>query len=201
MDFIPSKRAPRRLWLQNLSDQITTEGPKAGMTAGEASALKTIVDAHAAKMDATDAAQAALEGARETESQSTGIPEIRAAVRRLKTNTAYPGSGVEGTLQLRGPESSFDPATFKPTCKASLSGGQIRIDFVKSEADGVVVYCRLRGSPGWNKLGIDTSTPYFDTNPPAQPSVPETREYQVRAILDDQEIGQMSDIVSLVIGG
>ncbi|MFM2168541.1 MAG: hypothetical protein RIS79_2912 [Verrucomicrobiota bacterium] len=72
---------------------------------------------------------------------------------------------------------------------------------MKSEADGVVVYCRLRGSPGWNKLGIDTSTPYFDTNPPAQAGVPETRAYQVRAILDDQEIGQMSDIVSLVIGG
>jgi hypothetical protein len=201
MDYIPTKRAPRRLWLQNLSDQLVTEGPKAGMTAGEATALKTIVDAHIAKMDATDAAQAALDGARETEAQSTAIADIRTAVRRLKTNSAYTGSGVEGTLQLRGPESGFEPGTFKPTSKVSISGGQIRIDFTKGEADGVVVYCRLRGSPGWNKLGIDTASPYFDTNPPATPGVPETREYMVRAILDDVEIGQPSDIISLVFGG
>ena len=201
MDYIPTKRAPRRLWLQNLSDQITVEGPKAGMTAGEASALKTIVDDHIAKMDATDAAQTALDGARETESQSTAIGEIRTAVRRLKTNPTYPGSGVEGTLQLRGPESGFDPVTFKPGCKVSIVGGQIRIDFTKGEADGVVVYCRLRGTNGWNKLGIDTASPYFDTNPPAQPNVPETREYMLRAILDDVEIGQPSDIISIVIGG
>jgi len=31
--------------------------------------------------------------------------------------------------------------------------------------------------------------------------VPETREYMVRAILDDVEIGQPSDIISLVFGG
>lgn len=201
MDYIPTKRAPRRLWLQNLSDQIAVEGPKAGMTAGEATALKTVVDAHTAKMDATDAAQAALEGARETESQSNAITEIRTIVRRLKTNAAYPGSGVEGTLQLRGPDSGFDPVSFKPTCKVSIVGGQIRIEFTKGEADGVVVYCRLRGSPGWTKLGIDTSSPYFDTNPPAQAGAAETREYQVRAILDDVEIGQPSDIVNIVIGG
>ena len=64
-----------------------------------------------------------------------------------------------------------------------------------------MVYCRLRGSTGWNKLGIDTSSPYYDTHPLATPGVAETREYMLRAILDDVEIGQPSDIISIVIGG
>jgi hypothetical protein len=201
MDYIPTKRAPRRLWLQNFSDNLTAEAVKMGLPAPDATALKAVVDAHIAKLAATDDAQAALDGARETESQSGAIDEIRTAVRRMKTLTGYPGSGSEGVLKLRGPESGFDPATFKPVLKVSIVGGQIRIDFTKGEADGVVVYSRLRGSPGWEKLGIDLSSPYYDTRPLAQAGVPEAREYMGRIILDDTETGQPSDIVSLTFGG
>jgi hypothetical protein len=199
MDFIPSKRDPRRRWLQNLADMIETEGPKAGMTPAEIAALKALAESHGAKMDATNAAQAALDGARETESQSDAIPQIRAAVRRLKTNPSYPGSGVEGTLQLRGGASSFDENTFKPELKVSVVGGQVKLDFTKGEADGVVVYARVRGTTGWTKLGIDTAAPYYDTRPLPAGSTSETREYMVRAILDDIEIGVESDIVSIIV--
>lgn len=178
---------------------IETEGPKAGMTPAEIAALKALAESHGAKMDATNAAQAALDGARETESQSDAIPQIRAAVRRLKTNPSYPGSGVEGTLQLRGGASSFDENTFKPELKVSVVGGQVKLDFTKGEADGVVVYARVRGTTGWTKLGIDTAAPYYDTRPLPAGSTSETREYMVRAILDDIEIGVESDIVSIIV--
>ncbi|MFN0078153.1 MAG: hypothetical protein ACKVY0_16990 [Prosthecobacter sp.] len=201
MDFIPPKRAPRLLWLDNLSQHLTAEAVKMGYPPASATALKTTVDAHISKMRATDDAQAALDGARAIEAQSGTIAAIRLAVRNMKTLPDYPASGSEGVLQLRGPGSGFDANTFKPEIKLSIVGGQIRFDFTKGEADGVVIYCRLRGSAVWNKLGIDLSSPYYDTNPLAQPGVAEVREYMARAILDDVEIGLPSDIASLTFGG
>jgi hypothetical protein len=202
-DFIPRKRAERYLWWKNLYDQIDVEGLKIGLTAPEITAAKDTAADMIAKMDAVDAADAALKGARATEKTATVSDEaaIRLAIRNWKTRANYASSGVEGTLQLVGTGSDFDPNTFKSTVKLSIVGGQIKIDFTKSECDSVAVYCRLRGTTGWTKLGLDSLTPYYDTNPLANASVPETREYYVMGVIDDIEVGQPSDIVSIVFGG
>ena len=203
MDFIPRKRAQRLAWWQGISDNITVEGPKMGLTAPEIAAAKAVADDMIAKMAAVDAAQAALDGARAVEKTATAVndPAIRGHVRNWKTRPEYAGSGSEGVLQLRGTESTFDPGTFKTVLKVTVDGGQIKITFTKGETDGVVIYSRLRGSQGWTKLGLDTGSPYYDTRPLATPGVPETREYMARGVLDDEEIGLDSDIVSLTFGG
>ncbi len=43
--------------------------------------------------------------------------------------------------------------------------------------------------------------PFDDDSPLVQANVPETREYRVIGVLADREIGQPSDIVSVVFGG
>ncbi len=40
-----------------------------------------------------------------------------------------------------------------------------------------------------------------DDSPLAQPGTPETREYQAIGVLADKEVGQPSDIVSVLYGG
>ena len=65
MDFIPTKRANRYLWLKNLSDNVVAEAVKMGAPAPDATAAKAKADDIIAKMDATDAAVAAVDGARE----------------------------------------------------------------------------------------------------------------------------------------
>ena len=203
MDFIPNKRAQRYLWWKNLSDNITVEGPKFGLTGPEVTAAKAVADDMIAKMDATDAAQSALSGARESEKTATTADEaaIRAKVRNWKTLPGYAASGSEGVLKLKGTEAVFDPGSFKPALRISIEGGQIIVEFTKGGADAVVIYSRLRGTQGWTKLGVDTSSPYNDTRPLAQAGVPETREYMGRGYLDDEEIGLDSDIASIVFGG
>ena len=81
------------------------------------------------------------------------------------------------TCRRRSLNSGFDPATFKPALKLSIVDGQVRVNFTKGECDRVAVYCRERGTLGRTKLGIDTNSPYFDTKPLANPTVPEVREY------------------------
>jgi hypothetical protein len=43
--------------------------------------------------------------------------------------------------------------------------------------------------------------PYYDTNPLANLAVPEVREYMVMGMIDNEEIGLPSDIVSIVFAG
>jgi len=125
----------------------------------------------------------------------------RIGVRNWKTNPAFPASGIKGSLHLKGTASSFDPLTFKSVLRLSIVGGQIRVDFTKGECDAVMVYCRLRGTATWTKLGYDSHSPYYDTVPLANPAVPEVREYLAVGVINEVEIGVPSDIVSIVFGG
>lgn len=203
MDYVPNKRNDRYLWYKNLSDNVDTEGPKFGLTAAEATAAKALADGVIAKMEAADAAVAAMDGARQIErtTEATNLAEIRAKVRNWKTLSGFPPSGSEAVLKLKGAEEGFDPATYKPLIKASIDAGKIKIDFNRRGADGVAVYCRLRGTATWRKIGSDTNPPYFDTAPLAQPNVPEVREYMARGMINDNEIGLDSDIVSITFAG
>lgn len=203
LDIIPRKRAERYLWWKNLHDKIDVEGPKIGLIAAEITAAKDTAADMIAKMEAVEAADTALKGARAEERDAAVADEatIRLAIRNWKTRPNYVGSGVDGTLQLVGGSTGFDPNTFKPTLKLSIVGGEIKLDFTKGECDSVAVYCRLRGSVGWTKLGLDSLTPYYDTAPLAAPAVPETREYYVIGVIDDEEVGLQSSMESIIFGG
>lgn len=203
MDYIPRLRPARYLWWKTIRDTIETEGPKVGLTVAEITAIKATATDQCAKMEAADAADNAAKGAKTSEKEATRVNQlaIRAAVRNIKTRAAYPGSGVEGTLGLKGAESTFDPSTFKTVLTLTVLGNQVKVDFTKGECDCVAVYARLRGTLGWTKLGLDSESPYYDTRPLASPGTPEVREYMARGVINDEEIGIESDIVSVAFGG
>jgi hypothetical protein len=203
MDFVPQKRDSRYAWLQNLSTNVVAEAVKFGGVSGDATAVKAAADNLIAKMNATNAAEATLKGARTTEAtaQAADIAAIRAKVRNWKTLTGWAASGSEGVLQLKGTQPAFDPESYKPAIKVSIEGGKIRIDFKKLGVDALAIYCRLRGTAVWRKIGVDTEAPYFDTAPLANPAVSEVREYLARGVVGDEEIGLDSDIVSIAFAG
>lgn len=203
MDFIPNRRADRKIWWKNFEDEIDEEGPKLPITPAEITADKAVATNMLAAMDATDSAKSALDAARAAEraAETTYEAYIRNAVRGYKTKPNYASSGAEGKLRLRGPSSGFDPATFKPKLMPKVIGIQVKIDFTKGECDSVEIFSRLRGQTGWTRLGIDSATPYYDTRPLANPSVPETREYMAIGIIDDIQVGVQSDIVSVLFSG
>jgi len=80
-------------------------------------------------------------------------------------------------------------------------GGEIRLDWQKKGADAVHIYGRLRGQANWVLLGMDTSSPYIDGRPLAQPNVAEVREYMLRGVVEDVEIGLDSDVLNATWGG
>ena len=71
---------------------------------------------------------------------------------------------------------------------------------MKKGAHEINVYSRLQGEAQWQFLARDTHSPYIDTRPLANPAIPEVREYAARCVINDEEKGLLSDIVSAVAG-
>ena len=63
------------------------------------------------------------------------------------------------------------------------------------------VYCRRKGQTVWMKVGVFTQSEVMDATPCAPPGQPEEREYQVRSVIKDVEIGIASDIETVIVRG
>jgi hypothetical protein len=202
-DYIPSKREQRRAWLQNLSAKSAAQVVAGGGTAPVATNLTTAADAIIAAYDDTDSAKTTLDGKKavETDTEGTQLGIIRGILTTLKVLPNWKSSGADAELQSSSSSSQFDPSTYKPVISVEIKGGLITLDFKKKGVDALAIYGRLRGTLGWTKLGVDTSSPYVDGRPLATPGVAEIREYMARGMMDDEEIGLESDIVSIVFGG
>ncbi len=202
-DYIPTKREERRAWLQNLSDKAAAQVVAGGGTAGVATSLTTAADAIIAAYNLTDAARTSLEGARavEEDTEATQLSAIRTLLTGLKVLPNWKASGADAQLQASASGTGLDTATYKPVISVEIRGGLITLIFKKKGVDALVIYGRLRGTLGWTKLGIDTSSPYIDGRPLAVPGVAEIREYMGRGMVNDEEIGLESDIVSVTYGG
>ena len=104
-------------------------------------------------------------------------------------------------LQILGTTTTFDPNTFKPELSGSVVGGGVEVRFKKGQTGGVNISTRLRGQIAWTFLARDTSSPYLDNRPLGIPGTPEVREYIAYGVVDDQQIGLQSDIVSVTFAG
>lgn len=202
-DYIPNKRDQRRAWLQNISVKAAAQVVAGGGTAAAATSLTTAADAILAAYDATDSAKTSYDGAKavEADTENTQLANIRALFTTLKVLPTWKSSGADAQLQSSAATTEMDPGTYKPVITVEIKGGLITLGFKKKGVDALALYGRLRGTLGWTKLGIDTSSPYIDGRPLAVPGVAEIREYMARGMIGDEEIGLESDIVSLTYGG
>ncbi len=203
MDYVPTKRDSRYVWLKNLSDNITAEAVKFGAPSGDATIVKNAADDLLAKMDATNAADAALKGARAAEATALAadMAVLRAKVRNFKTLPLWASSGSEGVLQVKGTEPPPAPGIYKPVLTVKIEGGHPVVDFDKLGVDAMAIYSRLHSTDPFVRLAIDTEAPYVDTRPLAQAGVAEVREYMGRGMVGDEEVGQDSDIVRIAFAG
>lgn len=78
---------------------------------------------------------------------------------------------------------------------ACLPNGEVRIEFVRGDSDGVVVESRRGEEPEWMHLAVDRFSPYVDTRPPLRPGQPEKREYRLRYLDEDDPVGPYSEVI------
>ncbi len=124
-------------------------------------------------------------------------PRTRALVQRIKRAANYT-EAIGTDLWIIGTDEEIDPNTAKPTFTATaLSDGEVRLKWVKGAFDGVVIEGRAPGAATWIALGIDHFSPFVDTRDNATPGQPEVREYRMRYLEKDDQIGEWSDVVSV----
>ena len=125
---------------------------------------------------------------------------VGGVVKRIKASIAVYTDAIGQDLGIVGDESTFDPLTYQTMLKGVSLPGSNEIIFSKNGVAGINIYSLPVGGTDanvWEKLAFDSSSPYNDTRPLAVAGVPENRKYRARGVINDQEIGQWSDILSL----
>jgi hypothetical protein len=126
------------------------------------------------------------------------LPVIRKSTGNLKTTTGFT-DGDADTLDVATSSSTFDPATYKPQIKVEAHPGYNELIGRKRGAQALNFYMRIKGVGPWTLLASKRATfPFSDDTPPATAGKPEEREYIALGVMNDEEIGQASDIVTAV---
>ncbi len=193
---IPKTDSERLNWLLNYRDMIAAYGGALGMRQEEVTAMHREIDACQAAHDGISQLRMTLHAA-----VTTLRTQERVLVEKIREQIVRAKAGANDSEQmgqlLRATEvgAAFDPDTFKPTLNLMAEAGAVRVDFVKGEADAVNIYSRIRGQTAWRFIARDTNSPYMDCTPPAGNVTTEVREYMLRGVLNDEEIGQASEVL------
>lgn len=202
MDYIPAKESDKVDFFDNMLQKADAEGAVLGLSAADITDIKTAcTNSKAAIKNYSDGATTLqkLKAAKDTQLK-TDAKNIRAIVKKMKSSTAYT-EAIGKNLHIIGEDPTIDYSSYKPSIKATVMPGRVRIDFIKGGLDGLHIYTRLKGQASWTKLALDTYSPYEDNRPLTTIGQPEHREYMAIGVLHDEEITQQSDIIEAVFGG
>jgi hypothetical protein len=197
-DFVPQADAELRAWLLNLSTTIATNGSDVGLSADEIAEMQsqtnTIISA--IDMAATKKGEAKRANDDKESKKKAKLKPIRDRIAVLKKNAGY----TEATGKLLGvvaSEVSSDPSLMKPTLTATTSVAGVTVSFDKGQSQGVNIYGQRGAETIATFLARDTYSPYVDNR--AKLANGEMRKYHAIYVIDDEEVGQASDIISIAV--
>lgn len=203
-DFIPAADDARKTWATTFKTAIATHGAAVGLTPaqitaaqGKCDAIISRIDDKAAKKNAWQSSVAAA-----NTGNSADFGDLRSTIAAIKTNSGYT-EAIGADLGIIGSGGAFDPNTYKAELKALVlsAPGQVTVTFGKAggNVDAVHVYMRRQGTNTWTFLARDSQSPYVDTTPMTEAGKPEIREYRIRALIGDDEIGDYSDTQQITV--
>ncbi|HEX6428554.1 MAG TPA: hypothetical protein VF008_12745 [Niastella sp.] len=200
-DYIPRSEPQLAIWFQNLGKKIGTHGQALGLTADEIKQAETHCNGASARITEIEQKKNELQQmvAAKDDLKSSALTSIRGFVTRIKAHPAFT-EAIGHDLDVIAANNMANVGMNKTTLKAESLPGRVRISFTKKGLSGVNIYTRLQGSAQWQLLGRDNNSPYDDVRPLAN-NQPEKREYMAMGVVGDEEVGQPSDIVSVLFGG
>jgi hypothetical protein len=129
------------------------------------------------------------------------LPLIRAAINRVKTSGALTPA-IQLQLGWVGETQDNDPETSRPTITVTAQPGRVKIEGRKPGFESVSIYSRKKGEVQWKLIAVrKRKFPFYDESPLAVAGVPEVREYMARGVVDDEEVGEASEIKEVVFAG
>ena len=126
---------------------------------------------------------------------------LRAGIKRAKTSPGCtPGIAME--MDWVGESHEFNPETARPTIDVASQPGRVKVDGRKPGFEAANIYSRIVGQVPWKQVAVrKRKFPFFDETPLAVAGVPERREYMAMGVINDEEVGQPSEIREVLHGG
>lgn len=120
------------------------------------------------------------------------IVQLAERIRNTAGYTTAIGEDL-GIVPPAGPPPLGDP-TFEAV---ALPNSEVRLNWVKSTSDGVLIEGQRGTETTWTPLGTDRFSPYLDGRAPLVEGQPEIRRYRMRYLDGDDPVGNWSAIVSV----
>ncbi|MEK6614619.1 MAG: hypothetical protein AABZ32_00680 [Bacteroidota bacterium] len=121
------------------------------------------------------------------------FPRIAKMVQRIKASPDYTDA-IGHDLGIIGSEHVIDPASMKPVLKLVFEANTVKVQWPKGHAHAVRI--EKDSGSGFQFLAIDTVPDYTDTTPI---TAAVTLKYRAMYIINDELVGQWSDVVSITV--
>lgn len=201
MDFIPKRDSDLDKLEALLLEKYPAVATRLGINTTDVSDTTSIISNHRSIYSTMNQKKAESKSAVEANAASKALTtaEIRRIANLVKNSKGYTDAtglelGIIGTVDV-----DADLETIKPTLKSKLVGGNIVISFNKQKMDGVKIFSKRTGETEFTFLAVDTASPYEDNRPKLNAGTPEERQYYAFYLLDDEQVGQQSDILTATI--
>jgi hypothetical protein len=203
-DYLPQSPNGLLHWLTTQETELTTAiGDTMGAAESERAAFLAAVAAWKAPIaeiveltDRLKQLKASLPEVRQAQ-----LPILRAFINRSLT---FPGCTPAIIERLEwapvGGERDLEQA--RPRLSAEAQRGGVKIVVKRAGFEAANVYVRRRGQEEWTLLAErKRKFPLYDQRPLAVAGAPEVREYRAIGVVDDEEIGQPSEVQEVVFAG
>ena len=202
--FLPDSHLNRLGFLQNLKTQIIADAAVLKWDAAKLVLVNAVLDpliaSYQTLVDAEAAASQALHDA-------DGVFNARkeglfGLVNELKADPDVT-PGMADAMHLYASNPARGPATIKPAITRLVSEpGHVRLFGRKDYAELFNVYLRPVGTMAWVKVGANRKKfPFDDQTPLPAGATSQAREYYLRGVINDEEIGEPSDIAPVTFNG
>jgi len=196
-DYIPKDKFELGTWLVQFLEAVKKDPNHYGINQEEIKSLEAFVALYLAdlKNEKSIIDQKRDQIAKTGKDRKAAIDISRVIAQVIKASPNY-DKQVGEKFDIIGEESTFDKDTFKTVLTLTKITDGVRIEFVKSQTEGVRIYRRVKGQEDFEFIAYDLHSPYIDTKDIVSPM---KLEYYAKGVIDGEEIGVESDNAKITV--
>jgi hypothetical protein len=202
LEYIPKKAGDRVISFNTMLQQAPVVCPLLGLTPAATTNFQDLLQSTIDAINNVDIKRVELDNAISVKEQleENQIKEIRKIVARMKKSELF-NDAIGAQLGIMGSSIAIDNTEVKPVLKLKIVAGQVRISFKKQGMPAICIYSRQRASSAnWEKIAQVNYAPFLDSRSLAQAGKPEAREYMALFHDGRTQVGQESEIYSILTG-
>lgn len=200
-NFLPLRDGDIDTFEESFESKISIYTSILGLNPAEITATKNIISVHRAAFSNMNSKKQESKSATEENSKTKELSmnELRRIAKLIKASKTYTETIGQDLGMVGSDKSTKETSELKPILKGKQNGNQIIIQFQKDGTDGIKIFSRRANETEFTFLAVDTQSPYTDSRAKLEEIKPEVREYFAFFFEKEDEIGQKSDILKIII--